>query len=290
LSIFTIVIAYYPDKHKLLQLCENLILQNTRVVVVDNTPDNLDLYAFPEKCDYISLGYNSGIAYAQNVGIRFARERNAAVIFFLDQDSTPPSSFISTLTKELPITIPRVVGPVRIDREKHFEYASEILNRIGYPKKIYGRYSKHLIAVDSMISSGTGVTTITFQSVGLMDEDFFIDHVDDEWCLRARKCGVELFIHSGVEMQHSIGKKTQQLAGLTIFVSSAERCYYSMRNAIFLFKKKHIPILFATKNFVSTLIHQLLQLRYVEDKWQYFSLSMLGLFHGIKGVKGPMQK
>ena len=288
MSVFAVIIAYQPVNRTLQRLCQTLVDQQVLVIVVDNTPEiTNDPYMLPKGCECIAIGYNSGIAHAQNIGILLSRERGASVIFFFDQDSTPDVSLISMLLSELSPGIPRIVGPVRIDERHNFEYASEKLNRIGYPSKVYGRSAIKPFHVDSMISSGTAVTAITFDLAGLMDEDFFIDHVDDEWCLRCRKLGIEILVHPQAVMQHSIGSNITKIGPLTIMSNSAERSYYCVRNSLLLFKKSHIPIVFALKSIVSTLIHQLLQLTQVKDKWHHFSMCMLGLFHGLCGVKGP---
>ena len=288
MSVFAIIVTYYPDIFKLKQLCQNLIEQLDSVIIVDNTPDfRKDLGVLPNRCEIISLGYNAGIAHAQNTGILFARENKASVIIFFDQDSAPEQSLVSNLLHELTPAAPFVIGPTRIDERLQFEYASEKLNWIGYPTKIYKNLSTKPFKVDSMISSGTAVSAVTFDLVGLMDEDFFIDYVDTEWCIRCRKLGVEIFIHPKTILQHSIGLKTTNFGPFKIFTNSSERCYYCVRNSLLLFRKSHIPFVFALKSTLSTLIHQLFQLKSVNNKLLHARMWLLGLTHGILGVKGP---
>jgi rhamnosyltransferase len=47
--------------------------------------------------------------------------------------------------------------------------------------------------VDHVIASGCLIPATALQAVGWMREDFFIDWVDTEWCLRARDRGYRIY-------------------------------------------------------------------------------------------------
>jgi rhamnosyltransferase len=104
--------------------------------------------------------------------------------------------------------------------------------------------------------------------------------------LRCRKFGVKILVHPKVVLYHAIGINTHSLGPLTVVVSSHERCYYIMRNSVILFRKSHVPKLFAFKSFVSILIHQIAQYFYVNNRSKYIFMGLIGLLHGLRGIKG----
>jgi rhamnosyltransferase len=61
------------------------------------------------------------------------------------------------------------------------------------------------VETDHMIASGSIIRTSVLDSVGAMREDFFIDWVDIEWCMRARSMGYLSYYVPSVVMKHSVG-------------------------------------------------------------------------------------
>ena len=111
------------------------------------------------------------------------------------------------------------------------------LNNFGTLSKVYRDNNSVSYPVDVVISSGMAITKETFDVVGLMDEEFFIDFVDTEWCLRCRSKNVEILMISAATMVHSIGDSSWNIGFMKIFVHSPIRSYYQTRNS-FLFLRK----------------------------------------------------
>jgi rhamnosyltransferase len=72
-----------------------------------------------------------------------------------------------------------------------------------------------------------------------MREALFIDHVDLEWGLRARRKGYRLVVAPHLRLIHTLGDKTVQLPGRPqpIHVHAPFRNYYIVRNTIWLVKR-----------------------------------------------------
>ena len=64
---------------------------------------------------------------------------------------------------------------------------------------------------DHLISSGSLIRLDVFDKVGLMLEELFIDFVDIEWGMRAKKNGYICYIANNVLMKHSIGDKSVKI-------------------------------------------------------------------------------
>ena len=287
IKVYSVIVCYRPRKQQLFQLCENLLISGSEVVLVDNTEVTFGApLQFPSSCRSITIGFNSGIAYAQNVGATAAVEAGADVVAFFDQDSTITPGFIDTLVSNLNIGKADIVAPLYIDETSSVPLPSIRVNRFGVPSAVHCNSSSTPYQVDIVISSGTTVTKEVFKKIGLFDEAFFIDFVDTEWCLRCRSNKVQIRVIPSVVMKSRIGSQSIDLGITTIFVHSPLRCYYQLRNCFHLFRRKHIPFLFALKETASVFLSRGLLLLVVRDKLSYSTAYLCALRDGIRGVTG----
>lgn len=280
------IVCYEPDVLKLSQLCHRL--NNTcEVILVDNSEISYlsDLQLF-DNCSIIIPGGNTGIAYAQNIGIKDAIKNDAEVIVFFDQDSVIDDNFLALLIEPLESKIPGIVAPVYYDYDSGFEYPSFRMTKYGTVNKIFTNGEVDPYFVDIVISSGSAATVEVFDIAGLMDEGLYIDFVDTEWCLRCRKKNVPIKIVPKATMKHSIGVGSINLYFITVIIHSPIRCYYQIRNCFHLFRKDSIPILYAVKETMSVLLNKLLLLLFVKNKLTYISNYMTAISNGILGVNG----
>ena len=76
-----------------------------------------------------------------------------------------------------------------------------------------------------------------------MREDLFIDHVDLEWGVRARKAGWRLVAVPAAKLTHSLGDDVVRLPGRDqpVHVHSPIRNYYILRNTIALVRTSLLP-------------------------------------------------
>jgi rhamnosyltransferase len=286
-KVFCIVVAYHPRPGQLLKLCRVLIESGSQVIVVDNSEGGGsvdDLVASGNTV--IRLGWNSGIAHAQNVGIDAALGQTADVVVFFDQDSTPDATFVPTLTSHLQVGIPGVVAPVCLDSATGQEMPSFRMRRSGLASAVIaaGRTTSYL--VDLVISSGSAATAITFSVAGKMDEDFFIDYVDFEWCLRCRSRKIPIRIVPTAIMKHSIGERVIGVWPLRGVVHGPARSYYKIRNCFLLFRKRNVPRLFALRETIVAIIRHVALLPFVPSKRDYMAVLIAGIRDGLTDVRG----
>gem|GEM_PF-6014257 len=76
-----------------------------------------------------------------------------------------------------------------------------------------------------------------------MDEALFIDHVDLEWGLRARRHGWHLGVAVGAVLGHSLGEDTRHVLWRSrdVHIQHPLRNYYTVRNTIWLVRTKEPP-------------------------------------------------
>lgn len=281
-----VIVCYRPDVARLRELCDCVRGDGAAVVLVDNTEEP---YLAPElfpRCTLITLGDNRGIAYAQNTGAAAALEAGATSLVFFDQDSRINPGFVTSLLASLREDELEVVAPLCLDDATSMPLPALRVSRHGWSTLMHAPESTARVPVDIVISSGFAATRRVFELVGEMDEALFIDFVDTEWCLRCRARQVPIYVVPTAVMRHSIGIRNFRLAGFTISEHSAARCYYQIRNSFQLFRKPHIPFIFALKQLAATLFNRAALLLFVGERRSYLESYLFAVRDGLKGVTG----
>jgi rhamnosyltransferase len=287
LKVFAIVIAFQPDVDALRNLCVQLS-QSAEVIVVDNS--TIENATHPIEGTYwYSMGGNAGIAAAQNAGIRAALTRGADILAFFDQDSAPDKQLLPSLVAALGQPPCGVAAPVCLDSRTGREYPPYKFNRWGWASPVPASSFGMPVRVDLIISSGSVVEAGVFRQVGLMEESFFIDYVDLEWCIRCFRAGVPISVVPSAVMFHSIGDQVVKNGLLTTFVHGPTRAYYRLRNAFLLLRLPHIPRFFVVHEIAAAMLHHLLQWPHSLNRMQHLEMGWRGLFDGLRGVRGKLE-
>lgn len=286
-SCCCIIVSYRSDVARLAELCRSLVAGGAAVIVIDNTEKpSFEPSRMPEGCTLIQLGYNSGIAHAQNVGVRAALEAGAEILLFFDQDSKVETGFAASLISSLDPSVAEVVSPLCVDEATGMPLAAEHLGRFGWSKGVYRSEARTRYTVDISISSGMAVTRRAVESVGPFDEEYFIDFVDTDWCLRCREKRVPIYVDPCVVMKHTIGSRHFNVGPLGIAVHGPRRCYYQIRNCFLLFRKRHVPFLYSLKQLLGTLASRAILMLFVEGRLAYLKAYFSGIRDGLMGRTG----
>lgn len=287
MKIFSVVVAYHPNKDEMQSLCRALRRNGSEVVVVDNTEDaHARFTTDTELTTVLALGENTGIAHAFNAGIEEAMARGADVVVLFDQDSLIDEGFLAALVAPLEPGRPGVAAPLAFDKRSGAEYPSERIGACGIATNVYANGRSTPFRTDLVISSGCAATAATFSAVGLMDEDLFIDFVDYEWCFRCKSKDVPVCVVPAAVMRHAIGDTVATFGVYRGIVHGPVRTYYKIRNAFLLLRKRHVPRLFAARQIGSAIGHNLIQLAFVRQKRRYLETFAVALLHGVLGVTG----
>ncbi len=286
-----VIVCYFPNVEVLSQLCYAITSDGGQVILVDNTESpTLTGQNLPSGCSLITLGSNTGIAHAQNVGVNSAIAAGAEVVAFFDQDSTIKTGFLTTLTSALSLGKPDIVSPLYVDDTSNNALPSTKVSRHGVTSTVHHCDSLEPYLVDVVISSGTAASVEVFEVAGLFDEDFFIDFVDTEWCLRCRSKMIPIRVIPTAVMKNRIGSSSLSIGLTTVFVHSPVRCYYQIRNCFLLFRKRHVPVFFAIRELVAVFYNRTLLLFIVDDIASYLKAYFYALYDGFRGVTGVKPK
>ena len=291
-NIYSVVICYHPDVKILFDICRILVQDGSKVILVDNTEiSGLKENDIPVGCQLLRVGYNSGIAAAQNRGASAAISDGADILVFFDQDSQVSPGLILSLVSFLVPGQPTIVAPVCVDDVSGEIFAAVNLNNLGAPCSVGMTCDLEPYLVDIVLSSGNAMSTTAYNLIGPFDEDLFIDHVDTEWCLRCRSKEVPIYLCPSVKMSHRVGAKPISIGPfMNVLVHHHDRCYYQIRNTLLIMRKSYVPCLFALKELISISISRLLLLFFVDHKVKYFFSYVEGVIDGIFGVVGARRK
>jgi rhamnosyltransferase len=297
-SIVSVVVTYNPEPERFKALLASALPQIDRVVIVDNGSKAYALewirrLILPERVELIELGLNVGIAAAQNVGIRRARDLGAAYVLLFDHDSIPEERMVETLMdvvleKDSQGIKVAAVGPRYFDeRQNNPPPFIEVKGlRVIRHACVTGQ---NCVPVSYVIASGSLIPLKTLDAVGDMREDLFIDYVDIEWGLRAATMGYQTFGVCNALMQHDLGDAPLTFMRRSIPLHSPLRHYYLFRNAVLLYQQKNLPFKWKLGDAGRLLLKFGFYALYGEPRLAHIKMMSLGLFHGVCGRSGPLR-
>jgi rhamnosyltransferase len=238
-DICAIVVSYHPDAAFPARL-DALLAQVGRIVVVDNGsgPEGrarLAPLAIHPKVKLIANPDNRGIAAALNQGVAEALKAGYGWIATFDQDSTVRPGFFAAL-REAYAACP--------EREKVAVLAPRLHDEaVGAVHSFaYGGPCDHELytVVRSSVTSGNLIPARVFAELGRYREDFFIDYVDHEFCLRCRQQGWLILESTQAVLDHNYGEPTRRKflwMHPVLRNHSALRRYYQSRNRVVVYRQ-----------------------------------------------------
>lgn len=216
------VVVWYLPTTEMLDNIKACLDQVDRVLVVDNSPTvdaELVEHLGSLGAEHLWMGGNKGIAAALNAGCREAIARGYAWALTLDQDSTPPPALTSGLLECLAgeSNSTAIIAP-EWQQEGGLEVVPE----------------NACVDIDMAMTSGNLLLLDAFESLGGFREDLFIDQVDNEFCMRAKRAGWRVVQNKGVVLLHRMGAMERVYFPVPCYVMnySPVRRYYMVRNIL----------------------------------------------------------
>jgi rhamnosyltransferase len=210
------------------------------VVAVDNSPKaDLHLHeCLRQQGIQVIFNRNSGgLAGAYNKGAEALLEQQCEVIFLLDQDSEIEASFFTKMMQgasELG-TDTFLIGP-KIYEIKLGKYMPVIVPGKRLPTTVrIDDQTSGLFPTMCIISSGSAISAQAYRKLGAFREDYFIEYIDVEYSLRARKENVPVYMNAAVVLRQNNGR-IERRGKLFTTHHAAWRRYYIARNAVHCFR------------------------------------------------------
>lgn len=209
------VLVVYRLRSPLDQTLQSLARTVAVTLVVDNSEQghaHLPALVARHGADLLQAGNRGGLAGAYNAALDRLRVQHPGCIdwvVFLDDDSDPTS--LSDFLCD-----PEVVHRLQDDRTAAVAPA--------YRDRATGLRGKYIdlgrFRLDYLSRQFTGMRQVAFvinsmsvwrlaalARIGRFNETLAVDHVDTEYCLRARACALSVWVHGGHEFDHAIGER-----------------------------------------------------------------------------------
>jgi rhamnosyltransferase len=287
-DVCAIMVAYHPDEEFPMRV-ERIVRKVGALVIVDNGSDDAELRMLRELATNSSItlilnGENVGVARALNIGIWRAITLGFKWALLLDQDSWIDDDMVQSLIAACAAYPHRdrlgVIGPAYRD--------------VNEP--LQEQKNEHVEAdweeVESVITSGSLIPLKTHAAIGAFREEFFIDHVDTEYCFRARALGYRIIRTRRPVMSHTIGAISRHNVlwmKKWTFNHAADRRYYIARNdTVMLRESGHYRVaLWALKSF-GRCVRLCKRIALYEQKKTYKIIAVAqGWWDGVRGHMGP---
>jgi len=241
------IVVYQPDPVLIKALIESLVRQVDLLLIYRNSalPEALSATVQEHGGRLVALGdeRNLGLGTAHNRIIEAAMARGFERILLFDQDSSPSPDLGSRLLFLMQTLIaagerPAAVGP------RPVAYDSTSYNPPRPLPASEAAPQGRARPVEFIISSGSLINGAAFREIGRFREDFFIDAIDMEWCLRARFHGFTCWMASEVTMHHRLGAGVSRIPLINVHLvrQPSARAYTFVRNQLALFRLKHVPL------------------------------------------------
>lgn len=290
-SVFAIVVSYNPEQDMYVNIKE-ISSQVDKVIIFDNNSSSLSVLNSCESIENVTVIYsenNIGLSQAQNISISRALSEGAKWIVTFDDDSKISDNYISTMLNfyddspikdNIGVLVPSVFD---INSQK----CSKFIGRRGAisRKTPCGEPYPILVA----ISSGMLIKSAVFDVVGKMNEGYFIDYIDIDFCLRVNLF-YKIIVLPDVFLLHKLGVKSKvSVLGYDFFVSNHDpiRRYYIYRNRIFVWKSFLLSYpCYVGYDFFVSLLEFAKIISFENKRLKNLSAIFKGILHGVLNKEG----
>ena len=300
-SVACVTVTFNPDLNILQKQLAQVSPQVDRVFLVDNGSSNTEeINRIAESIAHARVIFckaNLGLGKAQNLGIRACRDEAMAMVLLLDQDSVPQNGMVETLLtvlnqltqagKKVAAVGARYTGthtghPSFFIQFKRFRFRKCFCNHTD---------SNQIILADMLISSGSLIPISALDAIGGMDEELFIDHIDTEWCLRARSLNWQSYGVCNARMEHCLGEHTFRVWwGRWRYVSIHPpfRYYYIYRNSILLHGRSYADPLWKQTDQLRLLLITMFVVLFSKQRFSCIKMIVHGVTDAIRHKTGPI--
>lgn len=281
-NICAVIVSHHPDPD--FQDGAKLIARQVgRIVVVDNCSNGNELALLYSQCRQQNMMLlqnerNLGIAAALNQGSGLAADHGYEWVLALDQDTVVAEDMVETLSavyEEYPEKekLAIIGSNYRDSNSGRLLFSAELENRCSWEE------------VKTAITSGSLVSLAAYSVLGRFRDEFFMDFVDMEYCLRARSRGFKIILARKPVMEHSIGATTMhKLRWKTTGTSNhaAIRRYYMTRNHLVLVREylQREPM-WALSTLYSRLKSTILMCLFEENRPRKLGYTAMGVIDGL---------
>jgi GT2 family glycosyltransferase len=249
--VYVIILNWngWKDTAECVESCLKLSYADSRILIVDNgSSDDSEAILrerFPD-IELIQTGVNLGFAGGNNAGIRYALNHGADYVWLLNNDTVvAPDALTALVAAARQEPKAGMLGSkiYYFDEPDRLWFAGGWINyriartgHIGSGETDAGRYDT-LRETDYITGCSLLVPRDVIESVGLMDERFFLLFEETDWNERTRRSGWKILYVPASRVRHKVSRSLES--------DWAGYYYYLTRNSL-LFTAKHKPVFLLT--------------------------------------------
>ena len=276
------IVTYNPKLNELSDTIKSIISQVDKTVVYDNASNNYE--EVRKLCsDYniecILSNTNDGVAKAYNSLFGNAMTKGYSWMITLDQDSIVPKNMVDIARiymkkRKIGIIVPTII-------EKNI---GENLGIKRYDPVKGAKETKDYVFLNKIINSGAIVRVDTFVKAGGYDESLFLDYVDFDFSMRARRSGFSIIMMKNVAMNHSLGNTSYvRLLGRKIRYSSHSKYReYCIARNIVIYMKRWYKYHSVKRDFLSLMKHYMFVMLFDKEKMRKLGALLKGTYEGLR--------
>jgi rhamnosyltransferase len=231
-DICAVIVTYNPGPD--FPGCAARIAEQVQdLLFIDNNSNSRSVAMISETCSDLNAHLilnrqNLGVATGLNIGVSWAKRKGYQWILTIDQDTLAEDNMVETLMDVYNNFAPK--NKIAVIGSNYFDVN---VRRVCY--KPNSSHNRPWEEMKTVITSGSLVSLRTLDVIGPFRDEFFIDHVDHDYCLRARLKGFKILLAPKPIMQHAIGstmigRPFPIMRGL--YNHSPTRWYYMLRNEV----------------------------------------------------------
>ena len=298
--VCAVIVTYYPDDDFGARLAI-IARQVEHTLIVDNgsPPETVRKLAAltSERVQLIANGKNVGVAAAFNRGLDEALARGFLWAVTFDQDSRPAERMVAALLEVEKRSPPHaapvaLVGPTIIDEnvpDAPYRFLRPHPRLSLLPQRV-GSEGGDLEDVTFVISSGALLNLTVFRKLGGYREDLFIDYVDTDYCLRAKRAGYRVAVSAAATLFHHRGaRQAVERWGRTFRPTfySPTRYYYLARNGVLMTRAHALRFPHWFLFDLAATLNNVVRLGLEDERRAKLRAALAGLRDGLRGRTGP---
>jgi rhamnosyltransferase len=285
INSIAIAVTFNPD-HQVLGNLRRLTEQFNHVIIVDNTPQSALTFLLTEaalnssRVTILSNQNRDGISGALNKGIReLYRKQKNGWVFWFDQDTEIHPDFM--------IRVNAILAKYPTIENQKSLFGVNYEDGKTLPRVL----PFEMLEVRTIITSGSFTRIENLKRLGLCIDELFIDSVDHEYCLRAKRMGMKIKWITIPLMKHSLGRiEVRSLLwkkDVIVTNHAPFRWFYFSRNHILTcFDGFPWSFRWFLKHGYSLLKNYLKVLLLEEEKWRKTTGIFAGIFSGLLLIFG----
>jgi GT2 family glycosyltransferase len=227
--VYIILLNYrgVSDTLACLESLTRLQYPHFKTIVVDNASNDGSVEALKQS----SYGFhlivseeNKGYSGGNNLGIQYALDQDADLIWLLNNDTTVDPNALTMMVEENKKT-GGLVGSLLLYPDRSYQQVgTQITWSTGSTKGIPEHELSDGMSVDCLTGASMLIPKTAFKRVGLLDESYFLYFEDNEYTLRAKNASFTATVALRARVFHKEGASTGK--------SSLKTQYYYHRNRL----------------------------------------------------------